>query len=29
MNILEQPFTEVTLLARVHQALCQAQHAPG
>jgi PAS domain S-box-containing protein len=29
MNILEKPFTEVTLLARVHEALHQAQHAAG
>jgi PAS domain S-box-containing protein len=29
MNILEKPFTEVTLLARVHEALRQAQHATG
>jgi len=29
MNILEKPFTEVTLLARVHEALHRAQHATG
>ncbi len=29
MNILEKPFTEVTLIARVHQALHQAQHPPA
>ena len=29
MNILEKPFTEVTLLARIHEALRQAQHAAG
>jgi PAS domain S-box-containing protein len=29
VNILEKPFTEVTLLARVHEALHQAQHATG
>jgi len=28
MNIIEKPFTQVTLLARVHEALRQAQHAP-
>lgn len=28
MNILEKPFTEVTLLARVHEALHAVQHAP-
>jgi PAS domain S-box-containing protein len=29
MNILEKPFTQVTLLDRVHEALYQAQHAAG
>jgi PAS domain S-box-containing protein len=29
MDIIEKPFTEVTLLARVHEALHQAQHAAG
>jgi hypothetical protein len=29
MNIIEKPFTEVTLLAPVHEALHQAQHAAG
>ncbi len=29
MNIIEKPFTQVTLLTRVHEALRQAQHAPG
>jgi len=29
MNILEKPFTQVTLLDRVHEALHQAQHAAG
>jgi PAS domain S-box-containing protein len=29
MNILEKPFTEVTLLTRVHEVLRQAQHAAG
>ena len=29
MNIIEKPFTRVTLLARVHEALRQAQHASG
>jgi PAS domain S-box-containing protein len=29
MNILEKPFTEATLLTRIHEALRQAQHAAG
>jgi len=29
MNIIEKPFTQSTLLARVHEALRQAQHAAG
>ena len=29
MNILEKPFTEASLLARIHEALRQAQHAAG
>ena len=29
MTILEKPFTEATLLARIHEALRQAQHAAG
>jgi PAS domain S-box-containing protein len=29
MNILEKPFTEATLLTRVHKALHQSEHAPA
>jgi DNA-binding response OmpR family regulator len=29
MNTLEKPFTEATLLTRIHEALRQAQHAAG
>jgi CheY-like chemotaxis protein len=29
MNLIEKPFTQVTLLTRVHEALHQAQHAAG
>jgi PAS domain S-box-containing protein len=29
MNLIEKPFTQVSLLTRVHEALHHAQHAPG